>query len=136
MDPYDQQENDELNEDPIEYLKSSDTGTLESTEVQSADLGNTDSLTNQVRVVPDNVINENIRSFNMQQREVSNFVHKCPRDYIKSLGCKIRLNIKPFYIFIACRADVRKPHLIKTIHMSLSKFLMYKGGHPEKPRIL
>lgn len=55
------------------------------TEAQSVDLGNANSLTNQVRVVPENVVNENIISLNMQQSEVFNFVYKWLRDYIKSL---------------------------------------------------
>ena len=55
------------------------------TEAQSVDLGNANSLTNQVRVVPENVVNENIISLNMQQSEVFNFVYKWSRDYIKSL---------------------------------------------------
>ena len=58
------------------------------TEVHSADLGNTSSLKNQVRVISDKVINENMRSLNMQQREIFNFVNKWSGDYIKSLGCK------------------------------------------------
>ena len=64
------------------------------TEAQSVDLGNANSLTNQVRVVPENVVNENIISLNMQQSEVFNFVYKWSRDYIKSLWCEIRRNIK------------------------------------------
>ena len=62
-----------------------DTEVLRITEAQSVDLGNANSLTNQVRVVPENVINENIISLNMQQSEVFNFVYKWSRDYIKSL---------------------------------------------------
>ena len=90
MDTYGQEENDKVNDDHIEYLDNSDTGILETTEAQLADLVNTNSLTNKVRVIPDNVINENVRSLNMQQRYISDFVHKWSRDYVKSLGCKIR----------------------------------------------
>ena len=117
MGPYGQQENDEVNDDRIQYSDNSDTDTLETTEAQSADLGNKNSSTNQVRVVADNVINENIRSLNIEQREVLNFAHKLSRDYIKSLGCKIRRNIKSVCIFITGGAGVAKSHLIKTIHV-------------------
>ena len=44
--------------------------------------------------------------------------------------------IKPFHIFLAGGAGVGKSHLIKTIFMSIIKLLSFKGGDPEKPRIL
>ena len=56
--------------------------------------------------------------------------------FIKSLGCKIHQKVKPFYVFITGGAEVGKSHLIKTVYMSLSKVLMYKGGELDKPRIL
>ena len=137
MDPYDQQENDEITENIVDFSDNFDADPLETTETQSADLGNTNAFTNQLRVIPDdNVINKNIRSLNMQQREIFNFVHKWSRDFIKSLGCKIHQNVKLFYVFITGGAGVGKSHMIKTIYMSLSKVLMYKGGELDKPRIL
>ena len=83
--------------------------------MQSADLGNTDSLKNQVRVVSDKVINENIRPLNMQQREILNFVNKWSGDYIKISGCKISQNVKFFYMFIRGRAGVGKSQLTTSI---------------------
>ena len=137
MEPYGQQENDEVTENIVDFSDNSDTDTLETTETQSADLGNTNAFTNQLRVAPDdNVINKNIRSLNMQQREIFNFVHKWSRDFIKSLGCKIHQNVKPFYIFITGGAGVGKSHLIKTIYMSLNKVLIYKSGELKKTRIV
>ena len=76
MDPYGQQENDEVNKDSIEYFGNLDTDTLKTTEAQLADQENTNSLSNQVRVVPDNVINENMRSFNVQHSEVFKGLHQ------------------------------------------------------------
>ena len=137
MDPYGQQENDEVTENIVDFSDNFDTDTLEITETQSAELGNTNVFTNQLRVVPENnLINKNIRSLNMQQREIFNFLHKWLRDFIKSLGCKIHQNVKPFYTFITDGAGVRKSHLIKSIYMLLSKVLMYKGGELKKPRVL
>ena len=84
----------------------------------------------------DNVINENNSSFNMQQREIFNFVHKWFEDSFKSLVCKINQNVKPFYIFIMGGAEVGKSHLKKSISILLNKVLIYKGGELEQPRIL
>ena len=99
MDPYDQQENDEVIEKIVDLSDNSDTYTLETIETQSIDLGNTNASSNQLRVVPDdNVINKNIRSLKikMQQIEIFHFVHKWSGDLIKSLGCIIHQNVKPF----------------------------------------
>ena len=77
MDPYGQQDNDEITKNIVDFSDNSDTDTLETTEIQSADLGNRNAFANQLRVVPDdNVVNKNIRSLNMQEREFFNFVHK------------------------------------------------------------
>ena len=66
VDLYNQQQNEEVNDDHIGYSENLDKDTFETTEVQSADLWNTNSFINQVKLVPDNVINENLRAFKMQ----------------------------------------------------------------------
>ena len=84
----------------------------------------------------DSAISENICSLNAKQQQLFEVIHKWSRDYMKNLSSKTIKNIKPFYIFLTGGAGVGKSHLIKTIYMSISKVLMYKGGHPEKPSIL
>ena len=84
----------------------------------------------------DSLINENIQSLNVKQRQVFDGIHEWARDYVKNLSCKHVKYIKPFHIFLTGGAGVGKSHLIKTIFMSISKLLFFKGGDPEKPRIL
>ena len=45
-------------------------------EVHSADVESDNLMSNKLPAIPDNFINENIRSLNMKQREVFNFIHK------------------------------------------------------------
>ena len=52
-DPYGQQQNDEVTENIVDFSDNSDTETLEITETKSADLGNINPFTNQLKVVPD-----------------------------------------------------------------------------------
>ena len=49
MDPYSQQENDEVNENIAAFSDNSDTDTLKKIETQSADLGNKNVFTNQTK---------------------------------------------------------------------------------------
>ena len=51
-------------------------------------------MSNKLPAIPDNIINENIRSLNMRQREVFNFMNKWSTDYIKSLRCKVIKKVK------------------------------------------
>ena len=89
MDPYDQQENDEVNDYLTEDIDDSESEAFETMETHSADVGNNNLMSNKLPAIPDNTINENIRSLNTKQREVFNFIHKWPRDYIKGLRCKV-----------------------------------------------
>ena len=84
------------------------------------------------------MISEHIRSLNDEQRKVFDVLHKWSGDYIKrkNLRSKTIQILNPFHLFITGGGGVGKPHLIKTIYMSLNKVMMYKGGDPEKPRIL
>ena len=44
--------------------------------------------------------------------------------------------VKSFHVFITGGAGVREPHLIKSIFMSLSKVLGFKGDNADKSTIL
>ena len=87
-------------------------------------------------VFQDSIISENIRSLNLKQRQVFEVIHKWSRDYVTNFSSKVMKKVKPFHIFLTGGGGVGKSHLIKTIYMSINKVLMYKGGNPEKPRIL
>ena len=104
-------------------------------EGHSAGVGNNNLIFKKLPAILDNIINENIRSLNMKQREVFNFIYTWSRDYIKSLSCKMIQKVKSFHIFITGCAVVGKSHLIKTNFLSLNKVLGYKGA-VDKPRIL
>ena len=136
MDPYDQQENDEANDYLTEDIDNYEREAFETMEAHSTDDGSYNLMSNKLLAISDNIIKEKIRSLNMNQREVFNFIHKWSKDYFKSLRCKVIKKLKSCHIFITGGAGVGKSHLIKTIFLSLNKVLGYKGGHAHKPRIL
>ena len=51
-------------------------------------------MSNKLPAIHDNIINENIRSLNMKQREVFNFIHEWSQDYIKILRRKVIKKVK------------------------------------------
>ena len=120
MDPYGQQKNDKVNDYLTEDIDDSESEAFETMEVHSADVGNNNLMSNKLPAIPD-IINENIRSLNMKQKEVFNFIHTWSRDYIKSLRCKVIRKVESFHIFITGGAGVGKSHLRKTILLSLNK---------------
>ena len=63
--------------------------TFETMEAHSADVANNNLMSNKLPAISNNITNENIRSLDMKQRELLNFIHKWPRDYIKSLRCRV-----------------------------------------------
>ena len=87
-------------------------------------------------VFQDFLINENIRSLNVKQRQVFDVIHKWARDYLKNFSYKHMKYIKLFHIFLTDGVGGCKSRLIKAIFMSISKLVSFKGGDPEKPRIL
>ena len=136
IDPFGQEENEEVGDrlkEDIQYLNNDEL--FVDDDMIHADIGlGGNGCT--VLLYQYSVISENIRSLIAKQRQLFEVTHKWSRDYMKNLSSKTIKNIKPFHIFFTEGAGVGKSHLIKTIYMSISKVLIYKGGHPEKPRIL
>ena len=87
-------------------------------------------------VLPDDVINQKIRSLNLKQRQMFSKVHKWARDYTKNLSCKTTKERLPFHIFLTGDGGAGKSHLVKTIYHAMHKLLLRHGGSPEKARIL
>ena len=135
IDPFGQCENNEVHDRLNEECQNLDIDESFRDDMIYIDIGfgcNRSTLP----VFQDSIISENIRSLNLKQRQVFEVIHKWSRDYVKNLSSKVMKKVKPFHIFLTGGGGVGKSHLIKTIYMSINKVLMYKGGNPEKPRIL
>ena len=68
--------NDEVNGYLTEDIDDSESEALETMEAHSADIENDNVMPNKLPVIPDNIINENIWSLKMKQREVFYFIVK------------------------------------------------------------
>jgi len=87
-------------------------------------------------ILNDSEIDRLIRGLNTMQREVFNVVHKWARDFVKNSFCKVPKEIEPFYVFLTGGGGVGKSRVLTTIYHCVSKLLMYRGGEPDKKRIL
>ena len=73
----------------FEDIDDSESEAFETMEVYSAVIGNNNLMPNKLPAIPDDIVNKNIRSPNMKEREFFNFIYKWLRDYIKRLPCKV-----------------------------------------------
>ena len=135
LDPYGQQENDNVNDELLNDRETSDNENSES-ENSINDPTIRRATDNLPAVLSDDIINEKIRSLNVKQREIFEKVYKWARDYAKNRSCKFPREIFPFYIFLSGGGGCGKSHLVNTIYHSVTKLLLHRGGNPEKPRIL
>ena len=80
-------------------------------------------------LLSDDVLNEKIRSLNVQQRQIFNVVNKWARDTVKNLSAKTPIKVESIYIFLTGKGGCGKSHLINTITHSVSKTLHSEFGH-------
>ena len=66
MDPHGQQDNDGVNGYLTEDIDDSERETFETMEAHSVDVGNYNLMSNKLPAIPDNIINENIRSIDIR----------------------------------------------------------------------
>ena len=132
IDSFGQQENDEINDTLNENLHNEEFLDDELT----CNFSESGFSCSTHPVFQDSLINENIRSLNVKKRQVFDVIHKWERDYLKNLSSMHVKYIKPFHIFLTGGAGLGKSYLMKTIFISVSKLLSFRGGDPEKPRIL
>ena len=78
--PCRKQKNDEVNDHLAEDIDDYESEAFETTEAHST-VANNNLISNKLPAIPDNIINENIRSLNMKQKEIFNFIRKWSRDY-------------------------------------------------------
>ena len=70
---------------------------------------------------------------NTKQRYIFDYMNKWARDDVKNQSCKVFKQVKPIHLLITGGAGVGKSHLMRTIYLSVTKTLMYRGGNPDKP---
>ena len=78
-------------------------------------MGLSAAISNRPCVLPDNEINQKIRSLNSKQREIVEIVLTWAKKYVKARSCQNPGNVEPLHIFLTGQGGCGKSHLVKTI---------------------
>ena len=132
-DEFAQQENDNVEEEVVNNNEYEGEHAEEINTESSARVGHTPSNNN---LMPDDDINELIRTLIEKQRYVFEIVNKWVRRHVKNLSAEQVIENPLLQLFVTGGAGTDKFHLIKTITASVSKTLSYKTSCIEKLKLL
>ena len=133
QDSFAQQENDDVEQllESTRDLSSGDPNDEPELFIPNIDL----ALPVRPTLLSDDILNEKIRSLNVQQRQIFDVLNKWARDTVKNLSAKSSIKVKPIYIFLTGKGGCGKSHLVNTITHSVSKTLSYHAKDPDKCRV-
>ena len=131
------QENNDANS---ELLQGEDNAAQESDDDQHFDMphsvsGNTAMSAQIHTILSNNDLSIKIRSLNMKQRYVFDFIYNWAKLYmISKSGCGKILPV-PFFFSLSGGGRCEKLSLMKTIYHSVNKLFLYQRGNPDKLRL-
>ena len=131
LDPFAEQEDDEVAETLGSHINDEDTDE-EPIEIEPG----MSCIHNTTTQISADEICKNIRSLNHKQREIFEIINKWARDYTKNLSSDSPKYILPLHLFVTGGAGVGKSHLIKTLYQSLLKTLSYRCPDASKKQIM
>ena len=122
-------------------LQGRESASQQSNDNQNSDMpnslsGNTTMPAQIRKMLSDDDLSKKIRSLNVKQRKVFDFIYNWAKSYITSkLGNAKQLPV-PFYLFLLDSRGCVKSHLTKTIYHSVNKLFLYQSGNLDKLTVL
>ena len=129
LDPFAQQENDEVQDNLPESQDQEDS------ETEEENCANYHGSATQC-VVSDGELFQKIRALNTKQREIFDVVFSWAKTFVKNQNTLEVKHLEPLNIFLTGEGGCGKSHLIKVMYNALQKILIHKGGEPDKYRVL
>lgn len=131
FDSFAQQENDNTEED-FQSLDVHEVNSEYNIQVSS------DVISRQymIDILCDDEINKKVRSLNIEQRKIFDYVYNWAKTLVKNLSSKSPRKIHAFHLFLSGSGGCGKSHLIRTIYHALTKLFMYHHSDPTKSKVL
>ena len=123
-DPFLQQENYNVNNELLqrENIEAEQSDDIQSSDTPHSFSGYATTSTQISTLLRDDHLSQNIRSFNLKQRQVFDFVYDWANSYIISKPLYGKQVSVSFHLFISGDGGYRKSHLFKTIFHSANKY--------------
>ena len=87
-------------------------------------------------ILSDDEINSKIRSRNLKQWQIFDFILNWEKLHVKVKSGKTKKQSTSFHLFLSGIGGCGKSHLIQTIFHAVSKVFLYQSGDPSKSRVL
>ena len=76
-------------------------------------------------ILSDSEINSKIRSLNLKQRQIFDFIHNWAKLHVKVKSGTTKKQSTPFHLFLSGSGGCGKSHLIQTIFHAVRKVFLY-----------
>ena len=137
-DPFSQQENEDVENEFSEIELNDQTEISCPDEENQIDENYSETKSSELHttILSDSEINSKIRSLNVKQRQMFDFIYNWTKSHVKVKCRTTSKQSTPFHVFLSDSEGCGKLHLIKTVFRAVNKVFLYRSGDPTKPRVL
>ena len=137
-DPFSQQENEDVENElcDIELNDQTEISYPDKENQTKENYSETVSSELHTTILSDSVINNKIRSLNLKQRQIFDFIYNWAKSHVKVKRRTTSKQSAPFHLFLSGSGGCGKSNIIKTVFHAVNKVLLYRSGDPVKPRVL
>ena len=137
-DPFSQQENEDVENELCEIELNDQAEISCSNEENQTDENYSKTVSSELHttIFSDREINSKIRSRNVKQRQIFDFIYNWAKSHVKVNCGTTSKQSAPFHLFLWRSGGCGKSHLIKTVFHAVNKVFLYGSGDPARPRFL
>ena len=129
-DPFSQQENEDVENELCEIELNDQAEISCPNEENQTDENYSETVSSELHttIFSDREINSKIRSLNVKQRQIFDFIYNSDRSHVKVKHGTTSKQSTLFHLFLSGSGGCGKLHLIKTIFHAVNKVFLYRSG--------